>query len=292
MRKAVFEWVTLFTALIVVGPFAALPMHWLQTGSAASDATALTSTQPVLGLAYTLVAMLAALLTGWLGTKTVSRGMGMAAAGFVLVWVAARSGAGAMILRDAPSASAAAWSLTIEAALLALPALLLVALVQRPRPMESDDSVYPLTECRTTLVQGLRDACTARGAQIVLAAACGAVLGSMFASIGMLKGQGLFAGFFAGLIGGAAGGLMLAGVENPRPALAPYLGVVLVMIAAPVAGMFYHAAGLRSAAVSGELIGPARLIPLDWIAGMLIGVPWGLSWLASSVKDPAHAKHA
>lgn len=292
MRKAVFEWVTLLTALVIVGPIVALPLAWLTSSSGATDATPLTSTQPALGIAYTLLAMLGALLTGWLGTKTVSRGMGMAAAGFVLVWVAARFGAGAMILRDAPSANAAALRLTIEAAILALPTLLLVTLVHKPRPLESDDSVYPLTECRCGLVDGLRDCLTSRGIQIVLAAAAGAVIGCMFASIGFLKGNGLFAGFMGGLIGGAAGGLLLAGVENPRPALAPYLGVVLVMIFAPIAASIYYGNALRTVAVSGELFGPARLIPMDWIAGMLLGVPWGLSWLASSVKDTAQAKHA
>lgn len=292
MRKAVFEWVTLLTALVIVGPFVALPLAWLTTASGAADATPLTSTQPALGIGYSLLAMLGALLTGWLGTKTVSRGMGMAAAGFVLVWVAARSGAGAMILRDAPSANAAALRLTVEAAILALPTLLLVTLVNKPRPLESDDTVYPLTECRCGLLEGLRDCLTSRGIQIVLAAAVGAVIGCVFASIGFLKGHGLFAGFMGGLIGGAAGGLLLAGVENPRPALAPYVGVVLVMIAAPMAGSLYYGNALRTVAVSGELFGPARLIPMDWIAGMLLGVPWGLSWLASSVKDATQAKHA
>ncbi|MBY0113187.1 MAG: hypothetical protein K2Y21_10210 [Phycisphaerales bacterium] len=290
MRKAVFEWVTLLTALAIVGPFVALPLAWLTTASGATDATPLTSTQPALGIGYTLLAMVGALLAGWLGTKTVSRGMGMAAAGFVLVWVAARSGTSAMILRDAGSASAAAIRLTIEAAILAIPALWLVTIVQRPTPIESDESVYPLTECRTDLVQGLKDAVTSRGLQVVLAAAAGAILGSMFASIGMLKGQAIFDGFFAGLLGGAGGGLLLAGVENPRPALAPYLGVALVMIAAPIAASFYHGASLRTVAVTGELIAPARLIPMDWIAGMLIGVPWGLSWLASSVKEKPEPK--
>lgn len=319
MRKAVFEWVTLLTALVIVGPFVALPLAWLTTASGAADATPLTSTQPALGIGYSLLAMLGALLTGWLGTKTVSRGMGMAAAGFVLVWVAARSGAGAMILRDAPSANAAALRMTIEAALLALPALWLVTLVQRLRPLPDEaerlaevfgwpedeptarnstsqsiapDTVYPLTECRCGLLEGLRDCLTSRGIQIVLAAAVGALIGCVFASIGFLKGHGLFAGFMGGLIGGAAGGLMLAGVENPRPALAPYVGVVLVMIAAPMAGSLYYGNALRTVAVSGELFGPARLIPMDWIASMLLGVPWGLSWLASSVKDATQAKHA
>lgn len=292
MRKAVFEWVTLLTALVIVGPFVGVPLAMLHSPSGSPEATSLTSTQPLLGIGFTLVAMVGALVAGWLGSKTVSRGMGMTAAGFVLVWAAARTGAGGMILRDASSASGAALRMTIEAAILAVPALLLVTLVHKVKPVETDDSVYPLTECRCGLLEGLRDAMTSRGIQIVLAAAAGAVFGSLFASIGMMKGQGLFAGFFAGLIGGAAGGLLLAGVENPRPALAPYIGVVLVMIAAPMAGSFYHGASLRTAAVTGELIGPARLVPLDWIAGMLLGVPWGLSWLASSVKDKVETKRA
>lgn len=292
MRKAVFEWVTLLTALVIVGPFVGIPISMLHSPSGSAEATALTSTQPLMGMGFVLVAMVGALLAGWLGSKTVSRGMGMTAAGFVMVWAAARTGAGGMILRDAKSAGGVAVQMAIEAAILAIPALLLVTLVHKVRPMDSDDSEYPLTECRCGLIEGLRDAMTSRGIQIVLAAAAGAVFGSMFASIGMMKGQGLFAGFFAGLIGGAAGGLMLAGVDNPRPALAPYIGVVLVMIVAPVAGSFYHGAALRTAAVTGELIGPARLVPLDWIAGMLLGVPWGLSWLASSAKEKVETKRA
>lgn len=80
----------------------------------------------------------------------------------------------------------------------------------------------------------------------------------------------------------------MAGTE-PRPALAPYIGVLVVAIGAPVYAAVSYGTGITQASVTGELIPPARLIPMDWLAGMFLGVPWGLGWVAGMVKEHATA---
>lgn len=285
MRKAIFEWVSLILAVLVLGPFAGTLIARLQTADGSGQITAFNSTSPMVGIAYSLAALLLALIAGAVGSKTVTRPMGMVCAGFVLVWVACRSGTSEMIYRNVPSAAGAAWRMAIEAAVLAIPALCVVVLVQKPRPIESDDSVYPLAEVHGGLVQGLRDSLfQGRGAGIVLASAAGAALGCMLGSISLLKGQAVFSGTLAGIGAGCAGGLLMAGAE-PRAALAPYIGVLLMAILGPVAGAVHYGSGLRTAAVTGDLIAISRLVPMDWIAGMFLGVPWGLSWVSGMVKE-------
>lgn len=292
MRKAVFEWVSLILAVLVIGPVAGALIASLNAMDGSGEVTALNSSNPVLGLVYSLAALLLALIAGGVGSKTVTRPMGMVCAGFVLVWVACRSGTSEMIFRNVASAQGAAWRMAIESALLALPALVIVVLVQKPRPFETDESVYPLMEVRGGFIQNLRDSLfNGRGAGIVLASAAGAVFGCMLGSISLLKGQAVFSGTLAGIGAGCAGGLMMAGAE-PRAALAPYIGVLFVAILGPAAGAIHHGSGLRAAAVTGDLIAVSRLVPMDWIAGMFLGVPWGLSWVSGMVKDqlPATAR--
>lgn len=292
MRKAVFEWVSLILAVLVVGPVAGMLIASLNAADGSGEVTALNSSSPAMGIAYSFAALILALIAGVVGSKTVTRPMGMVCAGFVLVWVACRSGTSEMIFRNVASAQGAAWRMAIEAAILALPALLVVIFVQKPRPFETDDSAYPLMEVRGGFVQNLRDSLlSGRGAGIVLASAAGAVFGCMLGSISLLKGQAVFSGTLAGIGAGCAGGLLMAGAE-PRAALAPYLGVLLVAILGPIAGVLHHGTGLRAAAVTGDLIAVSRLVPIDWIAGMFLGVPWGLSWVSGMVKDqlPATAR--
>ncbi len=285
MRKAVFEWVSLIVASLVIGPVAGLLLAMLRAADGSRETTPLVSTSPALGVLLAIGAIGLAWISGVLGTKTVARTMGMVCAGFTLIWAACRTGTGEMIYRGSGSASGDAWRLALEGAILFLPALALVAFVQRPVPVESDEAVYPLAEYRGGLVSGIRNSISVRGLGVIAASAAGAVFGCTIGSIALLKGQCVFAGVLAGIGAGCAGGLLMAGVENPRPALAPYIGLLLLAIAGPIVGAFYHGAELKRAAVSGELIAVARLVPLDWIAGMFLGVPWGLSWVSGMVKE-------
>lgn len=285
MRKAIFEWVSLVLAVLILGPVAGTLPAMLRSAAGSGQTSALTSTTPVLGIILALCGLALATVVGMFGSKTVTRPMGMACAGFVLVWVACRFGRAEMIFRESGSPTTAAWLMALEAAILAIPALWVVTMVQRPRPFEFDEGILAIAEVRTGLMDGLRAVARDHRALLaVAAAAAGAVLGCSLGSISLMKGQCVFAGVLAGIGAGCAGGLLIAGLES-RPALAPYLGVLLVAIGAPIFAIFKHGAGLGNAAVTGDLVPIGRLIPMDWIAGMFLGVPWGLSWVSGMVKE-------
>ncbi|MBN8597454.1 MAG: hypothetical protein J0L78_07245 [Planctomycetes bacterium] len=285
MRKAIFEWVSLVLAVLILGPVAGTLPAMLRSAAGSGQTSALTSTTPILGIVLALGGLALATVVGMFGSKTVTRPMGMACAGFVLVWVACRFGRAEMIFRESTSPTNAAWLMALEAAILALPALWAVTIVQRPRPFEFDEGILAIAEVRSGLMDGLRAVARDHRALLaVVAAAAGAVLGCSLGSISLMKGQCVFAGVLAGIGAGCAGGLLIAGLDS-RPSLAPYLGVLLVAIGAPIFAIFKHGAGLGTAAVTGDLVPLGRLIPMDWIAGMFLGVPWGLSWVSGMVKE-------
>lgn len=285
MRKAIFEWVSLVLGVLILGPVAGLLPAMLRSPAGSGETTALTSTKPLLGIVLSLGALAIAAVVGMFGSKTVTRPMGMACAGFTLVWVACRSGRAEMIFRESASPAMSAWMMVIEAAILALPALFVVTLVQKPRPLESGEHAAAFMEVRTGLIEGLkalfRDH---RGLVGIGAAIAGAAFGCALGSISLLKGQCVFAGVLAGIGAGCAGGLAIAGVDS-KPSLAPYVGVMITAIAAPIVAVFMHGSGLATAAITGDLVPVGRMIPMDWIAGMFLGVPWGLSWVAGMVKE-------
>ncbi|MBS0188971.1 MAG: hypothetical protein JSS51_12965 [Planctomycetes bacterium] len=291
MRKAVFEWISLILATLILGPIAGMLPAMLHSPGGSQQTTALNSTTPVLGVVLMLAALGLALIVGLFGAKTVTRPMGMACAGFVLVWVACRTGRAEMIYRESGSPSHAAWMMALEAALLAVPALVVAMLVQRPRPFGNTDEAV-VGELQGGFAANLKAVMgEPRALAAVAAAAAGAIVGCAIGSISLLKGQAVFAGALGGIGAGCAAGLLIAGIES-RPALAPYIGVMLVAIASPIVASFQYGAGLRNAAITGDLLSVGRLVPMDWIAGMFLGVPWGLSWVSGMVKDhvPAPAK--
>ncbi|MBX3388649.1 MAG: hypothetical protein KF691_04260 [Phycisphaeraceae bacterium] len=285
MRKAIFEWVSLVLAVLILGPVAGLLPAMLRSPAGSGEATALTSKAPLFGIALSLGALAIAAVVGMFGSKTVTRPMGMACAGFTLVWVACRSGRAEMIFRESSSPVTSAWMMAIEAAILTIPVLWVVTLVQKPRPIDADENAVALTEVRTGLLEGLKALVRDyRGLLGVAAALIGAAFGCALGSISLLKGQCVFAGVLAGIGAGCAGGLVIAGIDS-KPSLAPYVGVMLTAILAPIVTIFMQGSGLASAAITGDLLPVGRLIPMDWIAGMFLGVPWGLSWVSGMVKD-------
>ena len=78
-----------------------------------------------------------------------------------------------------------------------------------------------------------------------------------------------------GTIGGS-----LAEAEVPR--LAAYASVVLLGVVGPLTSLITPgAAALPTAVLNDSFFGPARLLPLDWLTGALLGVPVGLTWAGS-----------
>lgn len=291
MRKAIFEWVSLLAAVIVLGPVAGWAVASLRPALGADVATPLVSASPFVGLLAAVLVFALAALAGVLGTVTVSRGMGMASAGFVLVWAACRSAAGADLLRLGGSPVLVRFAL--EALVLAPIALLAMRVVQRARAADHSDDHYPLSEAREGVIAGLSAlARSPRGLVAVAAGVVGAFAGCWLGSVEVLKGQSVFAGVLAGVGAGVFAGLLCAGVDDPRPSYAAYVAMLLAAVLAPLIALGLHGTQVSTASVTGALIPLGRLVPLDWFAGLFLGVPWGLSWVSGMAKDEPRAARA
>jgi hypothetical protein len=95
-----------------------------------------------------------------------------------------------------------------------------------------------------------------------------------------LKGQTFAAAAFAGLFGAVA--MKMAARHYVTP-LVVFCVVGVLACAGPAVAAVYYGSGsgivrpVYSGAIGGVL--PlARILPLDWLAGALVGVPIGLSW--------------
>ena len=69
---------------------------------------------------------------------------------------------------------------------------------------------------------------------------------------------------------------------------ATVLGVCLCGVAGPLLASTVDPerllSGMYSGSISSELVSLARIAPLDWLAGVFMGVPVGMSWAGSMVE--------
>jgi hypothetical protein len=94
-----------------------------------------------------------------------------------------------------------------------------------------------------------------------------------------IKGQTFAAAIAAGLLGTFGGRLI-----SSRASIGVFVAAIAVLAAvSPAAATFYHSSdpALVRASLAGSLFPPARLMPLDWIAGAFVGIPMGLNLAAS-----------
>jgi hypothetical protein len=96
-------------------------------------------------------------------------------------------------------------------------------------------------------------------------------------------GQTLAAAVVAGITGTLVGRIV-----SHRAPLGSFLaGGLLLAAIGPAAGAIIDGQALVERVYAGTGFTLARIMPLDWIAGILIGVPVGASWAASMVQKHA-----
>lgn len=284
MSRATFRWLLFFGGLLVVGP-----MAWLCTSrSVAFDAVTpatpiLSGSGPVAGL---LLGVLALGLAGGYGAAvawvTTAR-WGLFNAGVVAVWAAAGTGRIDELIRvhNPGTGMAPLGALAVEGAVLGMVTvglglgLHLIALRRRQLPTIAD----------RRLEHPARDA-----GQFALIAGVGLIVAGVVSLVviqNTLKGQTIAAGALAGLLAATLGTFI--GDRWGRAALPSIVGLALVAFLAPLVAMFVERGGtaLIRSANGVQLFAPARALPLDWIAGSLLGIPLGLAWGQSLHATPA-----
>ncbi len=90
----------------------------------------------------------------------------------------------------------------------------------------------------------------------------------------------------AGAIGaGVVTPMVIAAMGADRPVwFAPFLALLVAGIVAPLIGFIAPGAEhLEKAFINATMPGALVVQPLDWAAGMLLGVPIGMAWTAASI---------
>lgn len=276
MLKGALKWTLIVGTLMAVGPLASLPMLSLNDLQGGSAITFLANDSGLLSAALCLAAVfLAALLVGAIGAIAFSLNTGLACAGLVLAWGAWRQGDMESLLRVDASTSLL-WKLAIEGALLGVLALALAAFLGRlAATRQKDPAGAPLP----FIARASRDASPYPLMAAILAASLvGGAVGIFLVAQTALKGQAVAAAVIGGLCAGLAGQLAASQLKGAAGLALPLLAMLILAALGPSLATFLNDPGLRSAAYTNALVPLARLAPLDFAAGALLGVPVGLTW--------------
>lgn len=262
MKAAFVRWTIYLTALFVIGPLAGLLTGALRNVDGGTNATPLVSSNPALGVAAAVGAIAIAVLVGAVGARLMGVGPGFSAAGLVLAWVAWRTGEVNELIRSAQSSSPLV-SLAIEGLLMGVLALLAACGIAWIAQRQIEDPPHRYFG--------------ARPLPALAAGFIGAGIGAWLVAVTPLKGQAVAAAVVSAIFGAAAG--RLVDLEAPLPLLA--VPTLLWAAVGPLTGFITKGSAVVPAAYAGALFPTANITPLDFVAGVFLGAPVGISWAAS-----------
>ncbi|MDX2116064.1 MAG: hypothetical protein SFZ24_10675 [Planctomycetota bacterium] len=276
MNSGVLRWILLGGAFWGGGPLAAWLTEGIRDPRGGYWASLLYSDDPVRAVLQAVGAFAVALVFAVAGARWFSVRSGLFAAGLVLVWPAWTVGSMTGIIRGARETPVFRL-LVLEGALVASMCALVAFAVARAAAIGRGADEPSAGEERDGGKRAL--AC---GAALV-----GGVVGAFVVARTALPGQAVAAGVCAGLLGALGGGLI-----ERRLSAALVLPVVAVLACAgPALGAVVNGTDPVRDLYAGTLTPLARLTPLHWAAGVLLGVPIGSSWVAGLGK-PAEAGKA
>lgn len=285
------QWISRAIALGVIGPIASQVAGRLMANDGSGDHTLLTGTSVGNGLTALLIVGVLCVISGLIGGILGGRREGLLGMGFVLGWVAWTSGRVGNIYRLTPESSTSV-SLAVETLVLMLFVLLACVLISRK---DEDDPIssFGISRLRGWLTQSAM--LGAVGASIVVAA----VMSWLFA-VQDLPGQSIGVGFLAGIMAGVVGAMTAASMQGKTdhtgtPYAPVMLGVMLAGVLLPLIGIVKPGLGsIELLQLKGELPGYLALSPAAWVAGALLGVPVGHSWVehshAQAQESPATSR--
>ncbi|MEK6703425.1 MAG: hypothetical protein AABZ53_14285 [Planctomycetota bacterium] len=297
MSKSLFKWVDSLLVFFVVGPLAGMLIASLRAVDGDRETTPLTSATPLLGALYLLVAGVAACLCGLLGGRLFGRGRGYTLAGLVFGWVAWRTGNARMVLGDLDS-GANLLLLAGEGVLAGAIALGAAMVIERFCHLSAEDQGRPGNADlpAPTWAQLLRPAPVPAMLLAMFAAALTASVLAWLFAFSVVKGQCLLAAIIAGVGAGVVSQLILAPKlpDRPAPIWIPLAAMILVAVASAVVARVVLGADVIAAArgtgsIARLQLWPLnRILPLDWIAGALLGARIGTDWAASMLERGVH----
>ena len=289
MMHTIRQWISRAIALGVIGPIASQVAGRLMASDGSGEHTLLTGTSMGAGIMALVVVGLLTLAAGLIGGILGDRREGLLGMGFVLGWVAWTSGRIGNIYSLSPEVGTSV-SFAIETLLLMMFVVVAAMLISR------NDDRDPISSFKCDRMKGWMKHSAmlgAMGAALVSAA----VMSWLFA-VQDLPGQSIGVGFLAGIMAGVVGAMTASSLQGKTdhrgtPYAPVMLGVMLAGVLMPLVGIVKPGlASMEIMQLKGTLPGYLALSPAAWIAGALLGVPVGHSWVEHSNAQAGEAAPA
>lgn len=290
LTRITLRWVFTLASLFVVGPIASRMTATLRAADGSIHTSLLVSDAPVTGA---LIALGVFALTGLIAlpaARIFGPRFAMRMACFCIAWASWTTGTTDEIIRSLRGTSPMT-TLALEGALvLVLSLALILAILRFGKVQDHGPDGRDIRGGHDVLSRSLAGMRQPRAIASLLASiALGGLVAWVFA-IEPNKGQAVFAAFMGGIAAGAGAhlaSLALPGENDAPPVLAPFLGMLILAVASPLAASALLANGttLLEAVYAERLFALAHVLPLDFAAGALLGVPIGLAWARSMAED-------
>lgn len=255
--------IALILAFAAFGPVAGLFVGALRGPDGGTQATLLIGQSPIAGLTAGVAAFALAAIAGAMGSRAAGLNIGLACAGLTLSWAAWLSGRLdeiVLVSRVSPMPGLILEGLFVT--------VLLVGVLYTVRRY-ADNSADPETEHShsATLIS------------LAVGLAMSAVAAWLIA-VEPLKGQTIGAAFVAGLIGAATARLVFLRLPGWTAAAIPAALAILGPLATHAL-----AGDVVADVFDRSLFRLGWLLPLDWAAGALVGIPFGLAWTDNVIQQ-------
>lgn len=286
--QAVLWWVGLAIALLAIGPILGAFAAGFHSPTGATEVTALTASAWPLALLITIAAVLVSGIFARIASPLIGPRLGLALGGVTIAWCAHEFGRVEEVLRDAGNPRPLMLN-AIEGGIV----MVLACGAAYAIFATTSSSIRAVGPAKATGPKATEFAgkLLSSDAAICVAATAGA---GWFAALAVARtdefGQTLAAAIIAGAIGSAIG----KSFAPTAPTLACFIGMALLAVIAPLWAFTNAPADDTAflAVVFGDaLLAPARIPPLLWASGAMIGVMMGEGW-AESVMKPAKASQA
>lgn len=295
---AALRWVYVLACLFAIGPVVLRVVARVHDAHGGHAATLLTD--GAAGFVALGTVLVACLIVGVIGARFFTLGVGAMGAGMVAAWGAWGCAPIDTIVRATSNASVFK-PLAVEGLICGVAGAAMVLLFERvaakAQPAGAEDQMAARF--------GGKKAVKAMGGIVVMdrsgsmAAVLGTALVAGIIAAGLatwmvatsaLKGQVVAAAIAAGVAAGMASVYASQSVKGLASGVVPALGVALLAAAGPIVALVVDDKNLVYAAMHSSLTALARPIGLDWLAGILCGVPLGMSW--AGLKLDARAQSA
>lgn len=264
MPRPIRTLLALAFAFLVLGPIAGLLVGSLRGSDGGSQATLFVGQSPLQGALAGLGVFVLAAIGGVIGGRAAGFNIALASAGLVLSWAAWLSGRIDEIVEI--SRVSPMQPLIAEGAFVALMLIALVATFRRMVPAEPE----PETEVGPSAIV------------VALIAGLGiAAAAAWLIAIEPLKGQTIGAAAVAGLVGAATARLVFLRLPGWTVIALP----AALAILGPLATQAIAGDDFVRDVFGQSLFHLGWIMPLDWAAGALIGIPIGLAWTDSVIEQ-------